>query len=142
MHKITVIIVDDHEIARNSANVAISSDPRFIVLAVCTNGAEAIEMAGLKNPDVMIMDIKMSPVNGFEATRKISELYPHIKIVAHSIHNKGSYPQNMFKAGAKGFVVKGSDVNELYDAIISVYNNKKYYSKELLENDFLKNEEK
>ena len=141
MPQITVIIVDDHEIARNSINRVINADDRFIVIALCTNGAEAIEKAGILIPDVMIMDINMTPVNGFEATRKISKLFPQIKIIAHSMHFDGSYPQNMFKAGAKGFVIKGSDIEELYDAIISVSNDKIYYAKDLLANGYPEKED-
>lgn len=135
MELITILIVDDHENVRNSLNDILGLDPRFNVVGLCENGAVAILQAGEKNPDIIIMDLNMTPVNGFEATRKIVKLYPHIKILAHSFHNDGTYPKNSIQSGAKGYLIKGAEFEELFDAIISIHAGNIYISKELRENE-------
>ncbi len=131
METIKVIIVDDHENVRHSLRESLELDSQFTIVDSCANGAEAIISSGEKNPDVIIMDLNMQPVNGFEATRKIVKLYPNIKILAHSFHNDGSYPRNILKSGAKGYLVKGADIDELFEAIISIHSGHIYISKEL-----------
>jgi DNA-binding NarL/FixJ family response regulator len=138
---ISVLIADDHIVTRMSLSRSLNDDPRFNVIATCENGADAIVLAGEKKPDIIILDINLNPVNGFEATRKIYKLYPGIKIIVYSLYAEGSYPKNMLQAGAKAYVTKGSDISEIYEAIITVMNNKVYLCKELNDKGFLKSTE-
>lgn len=135
-----MLIVDDHENVRHSIQELLELDSRFTVVDLCANGAEAIISAGEKNPDVIIMDLNMYPVNGFEATRKIVKLYPNIKILAHSFHNDGTYPRNSIQSGAKGYLIKGADMDELYEAIIGIHDGHIYICKELRDRGYFDKE--
>lgn len=128
---IQLAIVDDHELIRNTWKMVLQRDKRIEVIAECASGAEAIECAGKIAPDMMLMDINMSPVNGFEATRKITELYPSIKIIGTSINNQTAYVRMMMQAGAKGYVTKNSSSAEMVEAIIAISNGGTYICKEI-----------
>ena len=81
MQKITVLLVDDHRLIRDSWSFILSSDARFQVIGETSSGEEAIEMAKEKRPDIILMDVNMSPVNGFDATKQIRKLSPASKII-------------------------------------------------------------
>ncbi len=128
-----IIIVDDLKMVRDTWKLILNLDDRFKVIAECASGAEAIEAACKLNPQVMLMDISMSPVNGFEATRKITRLCPDVNIIGVSIHNQTGYARNMLQLGAKGYVTKNAHQDELIEAILEVSKGKKYICKEIEE---------
>ena len=74
--KISIVIVDDHQIMRETWRLVLEQDDRFVVIAECVSGTEAIKAASDLHFDIMLMDINMRPVNGFEATRKILNKHP------------------------------------------------------------------
>ena len=91
-------------------------------MAECCSGTEAIKAANDLHFDIMLMDINMHPVNGFETTRKILKKHPSLKIIGMSVNNQPSYARNMLKLGARGFVTKDSSKHEMIYAITTVYN--------------------
>ena len=117
---IRLVIVDDHDMMRETWKMVLESDVRLNVIAECASGEEAIRCAGNVKPDVMLMDINMSPVNGFEATRKIVTEHPDIKIIGLSINNQPVYARNMLQLGAKGYMTKNSPREEMVKAILTV----------------------
>ncbi len=128
---IRLVIVDDHDLMRETWKLVLQSDPRIEVIAVCASGEEAIQCADTAEPDIMLMDINMSPVNGFEATRKIAKAHPEIKIIGLSINNQPSYARNMFQLGAKGYMTKNSSKEEMLKAIETVANGGTYICNEI-----------
>jgi two-component system, NarL family, invasion response regulator UvrY len=114
---IRLVIVDDHTLMRETWKMVLQRDPQIRVVAECASGEEAIRCAETDKPDIMLMDINMSPVNGFEATRKIVKAFPSIKIIGLSINNQPAYAKNMLQLGAKGYVTKNSPSEELIEAI-------------------------
>ena len=78
---IRIIIVDDHKLVRESWKLLLENNPRFLVVAECANGEMAIELAQQHVPDIMLVDINMSPLNGFAVTEKIVQINPSIKII-------------------------------------------------------------
>ncbi|HEV8508127.1 MAG TPA: response regulator transcription factor [Chitinophagaceae bacterium] len=124
--KIGIVIVDDHQIMRETWRLILEQDPRFSIVAECRSGAEAIKTANDLHFDVMLMDINMHPVNGFEATRKILNKHPSIRIIGMSVNNQPSYARNMLKLGAKGFVTKDSSKHEMIYAITCVHDGDTY----------------
>lgn len=117
---IRLVIVDDHDLMRETWKMVLQSDSRLNVIAECASGEEAIECAERAKPDIMLMDINMSPVNGFEATRQIAKSHPEIKIIGISINNQPAYARNMLQLGAKGYVTKNSTREEMVKAIMTV----------------------
>jgi two-component system, NarL family, invasion response regulator UvrY len=124
--KIRIIIVDDHKIVRETWKLVLEQDERFVVIAECANGAEAITIVGKIESDIVLMDINMHPINGFEATKKILKQTPSVRIIGISVNNQPSYARNMLQLGAKGFVTKDSTKEEMIKAIITVHNGGKF----------------
>jgi two-component system invasion response regulator UvrY len=128
---IRLVIVDDHDLMRETWKMVLQSDPRMKVVAECSSGKEAIECVEFLPVDVMLMDINMSPVNGFEATRKIAKAYPSIKIIGLSINNQPSYARNMIQLGARGYMTKNSTKEEMIKAIVAVMNGEVYICQDI-----------
>jgi DNA-binding NarL/FixJ family response regulator len=132
--KIRIMLVDDHRLILESWKILLDNDPRFSIVAECESGAKAIREAAALKPDIILMDINMFPINGFEATEKILANYPLIKVIGVSINNQPGYANRIMKLGAKGFVTKGSSFEELTHAIIEVHQGSEYICEEIRRN--------
>jgi DNA-binding NarL/FixJ family response regulator len=131
MEKITILLVDDHKLIRESWSFILNSDPRFIVIGETSNAADAIEIAKEKKPKIVLMDINMTPVNGFEATRMVRKYSPGSRVIGISMHSMPAYARRMLQVGAMGYVTKNSSRDELVEAIIDVNAGKKYICAEV-----------
>src|SRR5439155_11957153 len=100
--QITILVADDNSFMRESLGAVISVIKNAKLVGVAKNGEEAIKLSRELSPDIILMDINMSPINGFEATRKIIKDNPSAKINGLSGNKKISYIKNMLKLGAKG----------------------------------------
>jgi two-component system invasion response regulator UvrY len=128
---IRIILVDDHEMIRDSWKMLLDKDDRFSIIAQCKNGMEAVEQTNALHPDIVLMDINMSPVDGFEATKLINRFVPSAKVIGVSANNNHRYAAKMLAQGAKGFVTKNSVFKELKEAIMQVQTGKIYICDEL-----------
>jgi len=131
MEKITILLVDDHKLIRDSWSFILNSDPRFNVIAETSSGDEAIEIAKNKRPQIVLMDVNMSPLNGFDATKQIRKYSPGSKIIGISMHSMPAYARRMLQMGAMGYVTKNSSKDEMINAIVEVNNGKKYVCEEV-----------
>lgn len=127
--QITILIADDNNLMRRTLKALVSEMKNAIVAGEATNGEEAIALANKLFPDVILMDINMSPVNGFEATRKILQQNPTAKIIGLSLHTQISYAKNMLRLGAKGYITKSASHQEIIEAIETVATGKKFIAK-------------
>ena len=130
---IRVMIVDDHKMVRETWKMLLESSTGIHVVRECASGSEAIDTAHVLDPHVILMDVNMTPVNGFEATRKILKKAPHIRIIGVSINNQPGYARNMLQLGARGYVTKNSSRDEMIKAINEVMNGKTYVCREVFE---------
>jgi DNA-binding NarL/FixJ family response regulator len=131
MEKINILIADDHKLIRETWSFILNNDMRFKVTDQCSSGEEAVLLAKEKRPDVVLMDINMSEMNGLEATEQIRKYAPASKIVAVSMHNQPVYVKKIMKMGARGYITKNSPINELLNAIVEVHNGNKYICDEM-----------
>ncbi|MBO9659059.1 MAG: response regulator transcription factor [Chitinophagaceae bacterium] len=131
MEKVTILLVDDHKLIRDSWSFILNSDPRFIVIGETSSGEEAIQIAAQKKPDIILMDVNMSPVNGFDATKQILKISPDSKVIGVSMHTMPAYAKRMLQLGAMGYVTKNSSKEEMIAAIIEVSEGKKYICEEV-----------
>lgn len=131
MDKITILLVDDHKLIRDSWSFILNSDPRFSVIGETDSGEEAIEIAKTKKPRIILMDVNMTPVNGFDATQQIHKFSPESRIIAVSMHSMPAYAKKMLQLGAMGYVTKNSSKDEMITAIIEVNGGKKYICEEV-----------
>ncbi len=131
MEKITLLISDDHMMIRESWNFILNKDPRFNVIALARTGEEAVELVKQFHPDVVLMDINLPGINGIEATQVIRSVSPTTKVLGVSMHTQPAYVRKMMQQGACGYISKNSSMQEMYKAIIAVYNDYIYLSDEV-----------
>ena len=131
MNKITILLVDDHKLIRDSWCFILNSDPRFQIVGETSGGDEAIELAKLRKPQIVLMDVNMTPVNGFDATRQIRKFSPGSKVIGISMYTMPAYAKRMLQMGAMGYVTKNSSKDEMFEAIVEVNNGKKYVCDEV-----------
>lgn len=130
-HPIRIILVDDHKLARESWSMLLDYDIRFSVIKECENGPDAIQEVSRLKPDILLVDINMYPLNGFEVTQKVLEADPSMKIIGISVNSQPSYANKMLELGARGFVTKGSPFEEITHAIVEVHNGRNYVCNEI-----------
>ncbi|MEO6613778.1 MAG: response regulator transcription factor [Chitinophagaceae bacterium] len=131
MEKITLLITDDHTLVRESWAMVLNSDPRFTVIGQCGSGEEAIELAKNLRPHVVIMDINLPGMDGFTATTQVRKYSPGSKVLAISLHDLPVYVRKMLQSGATGYVTKNSTQEEMFKAVVEVYNGRKYVCDEI-----------
>ena len=114
---IRVLIVDDQEMIRQSLTVILNVSAGIEVVDTADSGSEAMEKVAALKPDVVLMDIRMPGMDGVEATRLIKERYPDIKVIVLTTFDDDEYVFGALKYGASGYLLKGSGVSELSEAI-------------------------
>ena len=131
MEKITILLVDDHKLIRDSWSFILNSDPRFEVIGETNAGDVAVEIAKTKKPQIVLMDVNMSPVNGFDATKLLRKYVPNSKVIGISMHSMPAYARRMLQLGAMGYVTKNSSKDEMITAIVEVNGGRKYVCEEV-----------
>jgi RNA polymerase sigma factor (sigma-70 family) len=129
--KIRVLVADDHAIIREGLSVMLGNQPDMDVVAVATNGREAIRLVAEHEPDVAVIDISMPELNGIEAIQQMSPRHPHLKVVVLSIHETKPYVFRALKAGAMGYLIKETAGREVVDAVRAVYQGERYLSQRI-----------
>jgi DNA-binding NarL/FixJ family response regulator len=138
---IRVLLVDDHAIIREGLRSLLEKQPEMEVVADTDDGRKAFDLVRELLPDIVIMDITMRGLNGIEATRRIIDEFPTVKIIALSIHSKRRYVTDMLSAGASGYILKECLFDELAQAIKAVAAGGRYLSPRITDivvNDYIK----
>ena len=123
-----ILLVDDHEVVRRGLSVLLRAKPDWEVCGEASNGREAVEKALKLNPDVVILDVGMPHLNGFEATRQIVKARPEARILILTLHDSESLVQEVLSAGARGFLLKSDAARDLVTAVEALQNNKRYFT--------------
>ena len=133
MGEIKILLADDHSIIRDGIKAMLKNYPEIKVVAEVSSGKELVVYLNnnSNSVDIVLTDISMPDMDGIEATKVIVDKFPHIKILALTMHIEEEYITNMIKAGAHGYILKTSNINELILAIKTIYNFQKYYSNEV-----------
>ena len=124
---IRILLADDHEIFRDGFRVMLKKQKDFALIAEAANGAELIETALQCKPDVIVTDIKMPVMDGIAATKKLQDLLPAINIIALSMFEDEHLIVDMLDAGAKGYLLKNANKEEVFEAIKAVAAGDTYY---------------
>ena len=118
---IQIMLVDDHLLFREGISSLLQRDERFEILSEADDGASALEIIKRAVPDVVLMDVKMPNMNGIEATRKMLDTYPDLKVVMITASEKDEDLFEAVKAGAQGYILKTvTDSKYMRDAICRV----------------------
>ena len=123
---IRVLLADDHTILRMALRVLLTREPDIEVVADVDRGSEALRLARELAPDVVVMDIGIPGMNGIEATGQLIAASPKVKVLALSTHLERHFVMQMLEAGARGYVVKTADGEELLRAIRAVAQDRTY----------------
>ncbi len=126
---IKLVIADDHEIFRDGFKLMLSKFPEITLVGEAGNGRELLELIEKENPDVILTDIKMPVMDGIEAAKKITELYPDKGIIGLSMYDDDELIIEMLEAGAKGYLIKNAGKEQIIEAIKTVYKDEPYYCK-------------
>lgn len=132
MEKIRIIIADDHQLFRNGLRMLLNAIPEFEVTGEASNGEEFLKILKNCSADIALMDINMPGMDGVEATRRGLKICSDIDVIALSMYGEEEYYYKMVDAGAKGFLLKDSDISEVKEAIITVKKGGSFFSQELL----------
>jgi len=115
-----ILVADDHTLFRDGLRALFSSLPDTEVVGEAATGAEAVSLAEELQPDVVLMDIQMPDINGIEATRQIVQTSPHIGVIVVTMFEDDDSVFAAMRAGARGYVLKGADQEEMIRAIRAV----------------------
>jgi|SRR6056297_1050276 len=132
MGKIRVVIVDDHTLFRDGLKLILSNSDEVEVVGEAADGEEFLKQLDNFENTIVLMDIEMSVMNGIEATRLAVERNPGSKIIALTMFEEYEYYYQMIEAGAKGFLLKNSEIDDVLQAVKEVAKGESYFSKELL----------
>lgn len=126
---ITIVIADDHEIFRDGFRTMLKKYPEIKMIGEAENGKELIGIAEKLKPDVILTDIKMPKMDGIEATKQLIKMIPEVGIIALSMFDEDNLIIDMLEAGAKGYLLKNTNKDEIIEAIKIVNNDQTYYCK-------------
>jgi DNA-binding NarL/FixJ family response regulator len=118
-HTVHVLLVDDAAQVRKELGQLLELSEQVCVIGEAGNGAEAVQLASDLNPDVVIMDLEMPVMDGYQATRRIKSQVPAPRVVILSVHAGPIVEYQARAAGADHFIVKGSDYQTLLDAVLA-----------------------
>jgi DNA-binding NarL/FixJ family response regulator len=120
MQPVRVLIADDHPLFRKGMRALLASRPEFEVVGEVTTGAEVVEQAALLQPDVVLMDLQMPDGNGVAATRDIARNSPRVRVLMVTLFEDDASVFAALRAGARGYMLKDADEEEMVRAILSV----------------------
>jgi len=129
-----LLLVDDHDLVRMGIRRLMedhSVREGIEVIAEASTGEEAIQMVRTQRPDVVFLDVNMPGIGGLEATRRMLQIKPDLKIIALTVHADGPIPKLLLEAGAVGYLTKGCSVDEMIVAVRKVSRGEHYIAAEI-----------
>ncbi len=131
--QITILIADDHALFRDGLRAVFGSIPDTEVVGEAATGEEAVARVADLQPDVVLMDVQMPDLNGIEATRKILDAYPRVAVVVVTMFEDDDSVFAAMRAGARGYVLKGADQDEILKVIRAVANGEAHFGPKIAE---------
>lgn len=128
---IRLLLADDHQLMREGLKALIEKEDDMALVGEAEDGYGTIRLSEKLSPHVIVMDVSMPDLNGIEATRRVLEMNPNIKVVALSGHLNKEFVRQMLEAGASAYVLKTRAYEELTRAVREVMANRKYLSPEI-----------
>ncbi|WP_300600899.1 response regulator transcription factor [Niabella sp.] len=126
MNKISVAIIDDHEVVINGLRTMLAGCPNLQIDGTAQNGNELMDLLQGTIPDVLLMDIQMPGINGIDLCKQVLRLHARIKIIAFSSFDDSNYVKQIFRSGAKGYLLKNADRQTIEKAIEAVMNDEEF----------------
>jgi DNA-binding NarL/FixJ family response regulator len=128
MSELKIIIADDHALIRDGIKTMLSKNPGYKIVAEAENGKQLVELASQLMPDLVLVDISMPVLNGFDALSELRKILPDIKIILLTMHEEPEYIIKAARSGANGYLLKNIDYDEIHRAIGIVMSGQKYFN--------------
>lgn len=131
VERLTIVIADDHNLFRKGLiNIINSLGDQYAIIGEASNGKQLLELIEKNNtvPDIVILDVNMPEMDGFETLKALNERYDGIKTLVVSMIEKEETVMKMLKSGAKGYLGKDVETNELRDALLAIHQKGYYYT--------------
>lgn len=126
MNKIKVAIIDDHEVVINGLKTMLAGCENLQIEYAAQSGNELLDHLQTAVPDVLLMDIQMPGINGIDLCKQVLRLHPQIKIIAFSSFDDSNYVKQIFRSGAKGYLLKNADKQTIAKAIEAVVRDEEF----------------
>jgi two-component system, NarL family, response regulator NreC len=117
---IRILICDDHKLMQRGITTLLQTEPDMLIVGVASDTEEALQLAYEQRPDIVLMDISMPGAGGIEATRRLTQGVPGVRVLVLTVHEDESILREALAAGAAGYIVKRAAESELLDAIRAV----------------------
>lgn len=124
---ITIAMAEDHQMLIDGVKSFFEFHEDIKIIGTANNGKELVKLVGLKQPKVVITDIRMPIMDGITATKKIKQSFPHIEVLAMTMFDQPDAVRQMLDAGAKGYILKNSGIKMLTDAILALDKGETYF---------------
>lgn len=131
-----VLIADDHPLARKAIRSLLDADSSFETVGEASGGEEAVSLCGNLQPDLVLMDIRMSDISGLEATRRIKQMYPHIRVVMLTVSDHVADLFTAIQFGAQGYLLKNMDPDDWMHYLRALLDDHPAVSKQLADKLF------
>jgi len=138
---ITIVIAEDHQMLIDGVKSFFEYDEDINIIGTVNNGKELVRLVQLKQPKLVITDIRMPIMDGIQATKQIKKGFPHIKVLAMTMFDQPEAIKQMLDAGATGYILKNSGIKMLSEAIHTVASGETFFDKNValnFMNDYLK----
>ncbi|MDA3816659.1 MAG: response regulator transcription factor [Prolixibacteraceae bacterium] len=132
MENISLVLVDDHQLFREGMQLLLSNLGYVNEVKLAANAQELFQLLEQVTPNIIFMDIDMPGTDGIEACEQVLKRYPGTNIIALSMYSEEDYYTRMIEAGAKGFILKNSGIDDVETSIKNVMAGKNYFSQEIL----------
>ncbi|RPI79541.1 MAG: DNA-binding response regulator [Desulfobacteraceae bacterium] len=123
-----IVIAEDHNILREGLKSLLSSSNEVAVIGEAENGLEAIRRVETLKPDLLLLDLSMPKMDGLSVIKEIKSRFPETKVLALTVHESEDYILSAFKSGVEGYCLKEANRDELFSAIHTVLQGKRYFS--------------
>lgn len=127
---IRIVLVEDHVLFRSGITQMLSIDPQFSIVGEAGSGLEGLKLIEKLQPDVVLLDITLPELSGIEVASRVRKNFPDIRILIVSMHSSVGYLRSALQAGADGYVLKSSDVDEFLVALKAITKGRQYICSE------------
>mgnify|MGYP001947709542 FL=1 len=124
---ITIAIAEDHQMLIDGIKSFFEYDEDMNIIGTVNNGEDLVKLVSLKQPKLVITDIRMPKMDGIEATKRIKKQFPHIRVLAMTMFDQPNAIKQMLDAGATGYILKNSGIKMLSEAIVTVASGETFF---------------
>ena len=131
MEEIKIILADDHQLFRNGIRMLLEKEPLFKIIGEAADGLELMDLLKEHEPHVVLIDLSMPKKTGLEVMEECKTKHPNVKFIVLTMHSDGHYVAKSVRSGAKAYLLKNTDEEELTKAIKEVLFGRKYFNQEI-----------